>query len=187
MTEFVTVQELSCLHVPDRTGLEEFIPGSLRSKTSVSFIEEGTGELMVRFPNNRGVQMFYLSPNERLDFVAMQIVFDQTARPRFLLFESMVRREEFNVQIVQASERRSLYEYMEMVANANTAPLIGRDETLLSTFEGTDVRFYIPSSSFRPYFDYDRGMLKETTRLTDTYWRPEIQDILDHLKNTKTD
>jgi len=187
MTEFVTVQELSCLHVPDRTGLEEFIPGSLRSKTSVSFIEEGTGELMVRFPNNRGVQMFYLSPNERLDFVAMQIVFDQTDRPRFLLFESMVWRGEFNVQVMRSNTRVFIRDYMEMVASATPTPLIARDETLFSTFEGTDVRFYIPSSSFRPYFDYDRGMLKETTRLTDTYWRPEIQDILDYTEKTKTD
>lgn len=187
MTEFVTVQELSRLHVPDRTGMEEFIPGSLRSKTSVSFIEEGTGELMVRFPNNRGVQMFYLSHNERQDFVAMQITFDQSDRPRFVLFESMVRRGEFNVQVMRSNTRVFIRDYMEMVARANPAPAVGLDETLFSTFEGTDVRFYIPPSSFRPYFEYDGGMLKETTRLTDTYWRPEIHDILNHLEKTKTD
>ena len=187
MTEFVTVQELSCLHVPDRSDMEDFIPLPIRSKTSIVFNNMSTGELMVRFPNNRGVQMFWLSPNEKLDFVTMQITFDQQVQPRFILFEDLLRTAEFNVQIMRTSTLAHVQEYMMMVADGVPVPLISRNETLFSTFEGTDVRFYIPPCIFRPFDQYRGGMTKDTLSLTESYWRPEVRDILDHLEKTKTD
>lgn len=186
MTQFATVNEMYGLHVPDRSGMmTDLIPASI-THAKVQYCDQETGELMVRFPNNRGVQMFYYSNNERMNYVSMQITFDFANRPRFLLFETPFKTDTFVVQITQSNMLSNFQEYVEMVAGATVIPPIAVDETVFSTFEGSDVRYYIPPANPRPLIQYKDGLLKETDRLTKLYWGPQVEGILDHLKTKKS-